>query len=249
MLSHNENGADENVSGRKDRRVACFICLAVVLLCGIMALADGVLGLPYIPKSALKLVLFLAFPLICGRFSKELSPIEFLRLPPKGDKRQRAVIIWSAAAGAVLYVAILGGYLLLREVVNFSGITASLAEGEGITRDTFPLAAAYITLCNSFVEELFFRGFAFLALERAVGRRFAYAFSAAAFSVYHAAILDGWFSPLIFVLMLAGLFAGGLIFDFLADKSRTVYPSWFLHMAANLGINTIGLILFGIIGG
>ena len=111
------------------------------------------------------------------------------------------------------------------------------------------LAAAYITLCNSFVEELFFRGFAFLALERAVGRRFAYAFSAAAFSVYHAAILDGWFSPLIFVLMLAGLFAGGLIFDFLADKSRTVYPSWFLHMAANLGINTIGLILFGIIGG
>lgn len=249
MLSHNENGADENVSGRKDRRVACFICLAVVLLCGIMALADGVLGLPYIPKSALKLVLFLAFPLICGRFSKELSPVEFLRLPPKGDKRQRAVIIWSAAAGAVLYVAILVGYFLLRGVVDFSGITASLAEGEGITRDTFPLAAAYITLCNSFVEELFFRGFAFLALERAVGHRFAYAFSAAAFSVYHAAILDGWFSPLIFVLMLAGLFAGGLIFDFLADKSRTVYPSWFLHMAANLGINTIGLILFGIIGG
>ena len=203
MLSHNENGAEENVSGRKDRRVACFICLAVILLCGIMALADGVLGLPYIPKSALKLVLFLAFPLICGRFSKELSPVEFLRLPPKGDKRQRAVIIWSAAAGAVLYVAILVGYFLLRGVVDFSGITASLAEGEGITRDTFPLAAAYITLCNSFVEELFFRGFAFLALERAVGRRFAYAFSAAAFSVYHAAILDGWFSPLIFVLMLA----------------------------------------------
>ena len=249
MLSHNENGAEENVSGRKDRRVACFICLAVILLCGIMALADGVLGLPYIPKSALKLVLFLAFPLICGRFSKELSPIEFLRLPPKGDKRQRAVIIWSAAAGAVLYVAILVGYFLLRGVVDFSGITASLAEGEGITRDTFPLAAAYITLCNSFVEELFFRGFAFLALERAVGRRFAYAFSAAAFSVYHAAILDGGFSPRIFVLMLAGRFAGGLIFDFLADKNRPVYPSWFLHMAANLGINTIGLILFGIIGG
>ncbi|MGM9596491.1 MAG: CPBP family intramembrane glutamic endopeptidase [Eubacteriales bacterium] len=249
MLSHNENGADENVSGRKDRRVACFICLAVVLLCGIMALADGVLGLPYIPKSALKLVLFLAFPLICGRFSKELSPVEFLRLPPKGDKRQRAVIIWSAAAGAILYVAILGGYFLLRGVVDFSGITASLAEGEGITRDTFPIAAAYITLCNSFVEELFFRGFAFLALERTAGHRFAYVFSAAAFSVYHAAILDGWFSPLIFILMLAGLFVGGLIFDLLAYKSRTVYPSWFLHMAANLGINTIGLILFGIIGG
>ncbi len=207
------------------------------------------IGLPYLPKSALKLLLFAGIPLVCGILCRELRLGEFFKFPPKNEKKQRTVIAVSAAAGAALSIIIIAGYFLLRGVVDFSAVTGGLADGEGITPKTFPVVAVYITLCNSLLEELFFRGFAFLALKRTAGSKFAYLFSAAAFSVYHAAILDGWFSPFIFVLMLAGLFAAGLIFDLLASKSRTVYPAWFLHMGANLGINTIGLILFGIIGG
>ena len=58
----------------------------------------------------------------------------------------------------------------------------------------------------------------------------------------------GWFSPLVFIIVMAGLFAGGMIFNYLNEKSGTVYPSWFVHMFANFAINTVGFMLFGIIG-
>ena len=44
-----------------------------------------------------------------------------------------------------------------------------------------------------------------------------------------------------------GLIVGGLIFNALNDKFGNIYPSWFVHMAANFAINTIGFILFGIV--
>ena len=92
-----------------------------------------------------------------------------------------------------------------------------------------------------------FRGFAFGGLRGVVSGRAAYAFSAVIFAIYHVAIMSGWFSPLIFALMLIGLFAGGMIFNFIDDGAESVWPSWVIHIFANLGINTVGLMLFGII--
>ena len=57
----------------------------------------------------------------------------------------------------------------------------------------------------------------------------------------------GWFGPWVFIIIMAGLFAGGLIFNCLNEKSSTLYPSWLVHMFANFGINTVGFILFGLI--
>ena len=67
------------------------------------------------------------------------------------------------------------------------------------------------------------------------------------FALYHVAMMIGWFSLPIFIIVMAGLFAGGLIFNYLNEKSGTVYPSGLLHMCANFAINTVGFILFGII--
>ena len=47
------------------------------------------------------------------------------------------------------------------------------------------------------------------------------------------------------VLLMAGLVAGGLIFNALCLRFESVYPAWFAHMAANFAINTVGFILFG----
>ena len=96
-------------------------------------------------------------------------------------------------------------------------------------------------------KEFFFRGFAFLRLKGSAPRIFAYIFSAAAFSLYHVAMMIGWFSPILFALVMLGLFVGGLIFNALNDKFGNIYPSWLTHMAANFAINTIGFILFGVI--
>ena len=65
--------------------------------------------------------------------------------------------------------------------------------------------------------------------------------------IEHIAIMTGWFSAWVFVITVAGLFVGGLIFNRLNAESDNIYTSWLVHMFANFGINTIGFMLFGII--
>ena len=135
----------------------------------------------------------------------------------------------------------------MKDVFDFSGITSALTNNIGVNGDNFIFVSLYISFVNSLLEEFFFRGFSFLTLRRISSSKFAYIFSAAVFSLYHVAMMIGWFSAGVFIIILAGLFAGGLIFNYLNDKSGTIYPSWFVHMFANFAINTVGFILFGII--
>jgi len=97
------------------------------------------------------------------------------------------------------------------------------------------------------LEEFFFRGFALLTLKKIAKKRFAYLFSAGAFSLYHIAIMSNWFQPLLFLLLITSLFVAGLFFNRLNEKRETIYTSWFVHMSANFAINTVGFLLFGII--
>ena len=107
--------------------------------------------------------------------------------------------------------------------------------------------ALYISFINSFLEEFFFRGFAFISLKKLTSRKFAYIFSAALFALYHAGMTAGYFHIGIFLATLAGLFVAGIIFNYLNEKSENIYTSWLVHMFANFAINTVGFILFGII--
>ena len=68
------------------------------------------------------------------------------------------------------------------------------------------------------------------------------------FALYHVSILQGWFSPALYALAMTGLVVGGLLFNWLGSHSKSLLPSYFVHMSANLAINTVGLILFGFIG-
>lgn len=228
-----------------NKTTSLFIIAATVLACAAMAVVDGVIEPPYAVKSAVKLVLFICIPLAYS-FTKRGSSLRSWFMPRGAGKH----LLFALAAGAAIYVLIVGGYFALRGVFDFSAVTASLADGEGVTRDNFIYVAAYISVINSLCEEIMFRAFAFGALADLVGRRFAYIFSSAAFAVYHVAIMKGWFSPLLMALLLFGLFVGALIFDrvdAIDDEGGVIYPSWIVHMCANLGINTVGLILFGII--
>ncbi|HBE14541.1 MAG TPA: CPBP family intramembrane metalloprotease, partial [Clostridiales bacterium] len=137
-------------------------------------------------------------------------------------------------------------YFLLQDTFDFSGIPTSLTKNVGVTKDNFFFVAIYISIVNSWLEEFFFRGFAFLTLKQYLPRMFAHVVSAFFFAFYHIAIMTGWFSPALFVLTMAALFAGGIFFNYLDEKINHIFPSWIVHLCANLSINTIGLILFGI---
>ncbi len=212
----------------------------IIVLCAIMAVVDGIFQANYIVKSLIKLVLFLGAPFVYGMSEKAFSFKKIFVPPKKG-------MLVSLLLGAGVYAVILGGYLLLKDVFDFSAITGTLTEGIGVNKGNFVFVALYISFVNSLLEEFFFRGFAFLTLKNIASRKTAYIFSALAFSAYHVAMMTGWFSIPLFALVLIGLFAGGLIFNFLNEKTGTIYPSWLVHMFANFAINTVGFILFGII--
>lgn len=131
--------------------------------------------------------------------------------------------------------------------LRFSAVTALLDKNAGVTAENFLWVSLYVSFVNSLLEEFFFRGFAFLVLRRYAGERFACLFSALSFALYHTAMMLGWFSPPLFLLALAGLAAGGVLFDLLDAGSGTIFPSWAVHIFANLAINTVGFILFKIL--
>ncbi|MCL1789295.1 MAG: CPBP family intramembrane metalloprotease, partial [Oscillospiraceae bacterium] len=64
------------------------------------------------------------------------------------------------------------------------------------------------------------------------------------FSVYHVFIIDKLFSLGIFVFLMCGLAAAGLIFNELARRCKSMTGSLIVHISANLAINSIGAYYF-----
>ena len=219
------------------RKKSFIIMTIVIVFCILMAIVDGVLKVNYFLKSAIKLVLFLGFPALYALLDKDLRIKPLFAIDRKGMKTALLLCVG-------VYFVILGGYMLLKGVFDFSAITGALTANIGVSRDNFIFVSLYISFINSLLEEFFFRGFAFLTLRRVAGGKLAYLFSAGVFAIYHVAMMIGWFSVGVFALVLVGLFAGGLIFNYLNAKSGTIYPSWLVHMFANFAINTVGFILF-----
>lgn len=213
------------------------ICAIAVFACIFMGIIDAVIQPGYVIKSAIKLLLFLLLPILFALFNKDYS-VKSLFIPDhKG-------IFISLGVGFAVYIAILGAYLLLKDVFDFSALTSSLTKTTGVNKDNFIWVALYISFMNSLLEEFFFRGFAFITLKQYTSRRFAYIMSATLFSLYHIAMMIGWFGLPVIIISIIGLFIGGIIFNRFDEKPQNIYLSWLIHMFANFATNTIGFILF-----
>ena len=215
-----------------------YIIISVVaVVCIIMALVDAVIRPGYLLKSVIKIALFLAVPLIYSVFDKTCNLKSLFKPDKKG-------FLLALGLGAGVYAIVLGAFLIFRNVFDFSALTSSLTAETGVNKSNFIFVAAYISFANSLLEEFFFRGFSFLTLKKVSNRSLAYVFSALMFAVYHIAMMIGWFSLPVVLLALVGLFAGGIIFNFMNEKFGNIYLSWLIHMFANFATNTIGFILF-----
>ncbi|MCT1400199.1 CPBP family intramembrane metalloprotease [Paenibacillus sp. p3-SID867] len=224
----------------RSRRKIISLLTIIVLSCLAMSLVDAVIRPDYAVKSAIKIILFLSLPI---GYAMIAGGVPFRRLFTFGRKG----LLMSLLLGFGVFTIILGGYFLLSPLFDFTNVTGALQENLGVNAGNFVFVALYISIANSLLEEFFFRGFAFFTLKEQVGRRFAYLFSAGAFAVYHIAMMSSWFSVGLFLLLIAGLVVAGLLFNWLNERSGNIYASWMVHMFANLAINTIGFMLFGII--
>lgn len=222
------------------RREVMVITTLIVFCCLVMAIVDGIIRPDYAIKSVIKIVLFLLAPVLYSMYDKNLQLKSVLKFKKKDIKL-------TVGLAVAVYVVVLSAYFVTKNIFDFSGVTKSLESNIGVTGDRFIWVALYISFINSFLEEFFFRGFAFLTIRRLTTRRFAYVFSALMFTLYHIAMMGGWFSIWVYIIIMVGLFVGGLIFDYLNERNETIYSSWMVHMFANFAINTVGFILFGIL--
>lgn len=218
------------------RKNTLLLTAAALLCCGVMAWVDGVLRPGYAVKSAIKLAMFALIP-IALTYGCHLTALkEIFRFRKRGFAA-------ALGLGVGVYAVILGGYFLIRPFFDFSGIAGKLTQNAGVTKENFLYVSLYISFVNSLLEEFFFRGFLFSNLKTASTRGFAYGFSAVVFSLYHVAMMIGWFNLWLYALVLAGLAVGGVIFNYLNEKLGYIYASWLTHMFANFAINTIGFLL------
>lgn len=211
----------------------------VIFACIVMGIVDAVIQPGYVIKSAVKMVMFLLIPVMYGIYDKEANIQKLI----KPDKKGFAVAL---VLGLAVYAVVLGAYFAFRNVFDFSALTKSLNETTGVNKSNFIWVAIYISFVNSLLEEFFFRGFSFIALKKYTSRKFASIFSSLVFALYHIAMMIGWFGVPVILISLAGLFAGGMIFNRFDEKNENIYLSWLIHMFANFATNTIGFILFGV---
>ncbi len=218
------------------KKTGVFIILITIFVCGIMTAVDGIIQPGYAVKSAVKICLFLLIPLGYSLLDKGIDIKSIFKFNKRG-------FLYALLLGFGLYALILGAYFTVRPFYDFSGIAQSLSSDAGVTKENFLFVSLYISFVNSLLEEFFFRGFVFVNLKKHSTRALAYAVSSVAFSLYHVAMMIGWFNIGLFALVLVALAVGGGIFNYLNEKHGNVYTSWFVHMFANFAINTIGFML------
>ena len=212
--------------------------IALALCCVAMSAIELIFTPTYFVKAAIKLALFVIIPMSLILIRKETAILRFF-------KPNKKTLLPMLGFGVIMYGFIIGAYFLLGKYFDLSGITSSLDE-IGVTKQNFIFVALYIAVCNSFLEEFIFRGFGFIGLSEKIGANRACIFSAICFAFYHVTMMIGWYSIWLMALIIFALFVGGVILNILDIKCKTVYPAWIVHIFANLAINTIGMILFGI---
>lgn len=217
------------------------ITIFIALACISMYLIESYIKPMYAIKSIYKIILFAGLPLIYCALDKEVNFKEYFCIQ---DKRQIKIAVM---LGLAVYLLVQAGYFILKGFISLDNVAMVLENKLSVNKNNFVFVSLYISFINSLLEELFFRGFGFLTLNKFISKRRSYVISAFAFSVYHVSILANWFNVVIYVLFIVGLFGTGLFFNFLNDRYNNIYNSWIVHMCANFSINTIGFIMFGLI--
>jgi len=195
----------------------------------ILYVVEQYLEVNYLIKTVVKIGLFCVVPILLVR--------DFTFL--KWSAVRKSSFLLTVGVALCGFFGILVGYHVLQSFIDPAAIVHDLTARLEISKTTFIFVAVYICLCNSFLEEFFFRGWLFQSLQKHSSVA-AYVVSSLLFSGYHIAIFATWFHWSISLLALVGLFMVGILFCFINEKNGSMYHSWFIHMMANVAIILIG---------
>jgi len=178
----------------------------------------------------------LAFPLIWlkwvekGQFS--LSPVR---------KGGLGVGVWS---GVLVGGCIFGTWLLLGQhwvdADFFKGQINELGIGS-IGRYLF--LCTYLALVNSLLEEYVWRWFVYRKCETLMGSVPAVLVSGFFFTIHHVFALFVYFDWRVTALASVGVFTGGVIWSWLYQRYRSIWPGYLSHIFADIAIFIIGWLM------
>ncbi len=219
------------------------IIIPSLIACTILFLIEQYLHVPFIVKSMIKLPTFAILPLWYIKAIKKETIKRALNLQHFKLSEVKLGLLLSAILVILIplvYFTVATPYIDTAKLISELSLI-------GVTKTNFLFVSLYIAIVNSFLEEFFFRGFVFLNLYE-THARFSMVFSALLFATYHIGIFVSWFQISMLFLALFSLFIGGLIFNFLATKSKNFLNSWLVHFFADAVILVLGgLILHEII--
>lgn len=211
-----------------------FIMLYVIICCLLMAFIEIIIEPNYLIKSLIKIFVFFGIPFMIMKLLK----IKIL----DNFKINREDFIRLLKIGIIIFLFGMISYLILRNFFDFTKLTKSLLVDQHVSKTQFILVAIYISFGNSILEEFFFRLVSFIKLNEYCDRKIAYIFSAFMFSIYHAAMIGMSFPFPLTILSLVGLFILGIGFNYLDEKDKNIYNSWFVHMFCDFAIMTVGFL-------
>ncbi len=161
--------------------------------------------------------------------------------------RDRRGLLVGAGLGGLISVVILAVYWFVgRDLVDIETLRAS-AERSGIgTPLTFFAFMAYISLINALLEEYVWRWFVFRQWERLTPRRWAIVLAALSFTLHHVFALLLQMPVVPAALAAGGVFIGGVVWTWLYEHYRSVWPAYVSHLIVDVAIFALGgWLLFG----
>jgi membrane protease YdiL (CAAX protease family) len=121
-------------------------------------------------------------------------------------------------------------------------ITAKINRQFSVNATTVFLVAPFTIVLNSFLEEFFYRGFAFGLLVRR-HRPVGFILPAVAFTVQHMLFIYHWVTPLPFAISVVGLMAFALVAERVYATTETIVAPWVIHVFGDIAMMGIAVTL------
>lgn len=213
-----------------------FIVISTLLTCVFLALFEHMVDINYAIKTAAKICLFFLNVWIYIKLFNDFKFGTVFNTSQMNKGEWFRIIGLGVMSASIILIA----YVTLKQFIDLTSIKNDLTERLGISASSFIFVGLYITFGNSLLEEYFFRGFIYANLPKKV----AYTFSPLLFAFYHIPMIILWFNIVLIILCFIGLWIIGIIFLKVNEATETIWPSWIIHICADIMIILIGFNLF-----
>lgn len=213
-----------------------FIIYTSIMVCGFLAFVEHGVDINYVIKTVVKAGLFILTIWLYIKLYKGLTIKNMVSFKNINHQEWKRLLILGLSSAFIVLIA----YLFFKPYIDIENIKTDLTERLGITASGFIFVGLYITFGNSFLEEVFFRGFVFFNLPKKIG----YLFSPLLFAAYHIPMIILWFNPFLIALCFIGLWLIGYVFHKVNERTRTIWSSWMIHICADIMIIIIGYSMF-----